>query len=158
MITNKYLMKLKFFLLYFILIISMNSFCQLGPTIGGDLSSGNNYKGTSLFFSAINATMTTLNIVNFNKEGKSKENAGFGILTGICQISYGLIYKNDCPASDRNVYLPLNVGLGLITVLTSVGRLFTKEAKKDKLTSLNLLYIPNNNKSIGIGFSLTRKL
>ena len=96
--------------------------------------------------------------MNYNKPGQSKSNAGFGIVTGLCQVTYGLIYKDDCPKTDRNTFLTLNVGLGTLAILTSTLRLLKKEHKNTNLTSWNLFYKPIKTNNFEIGIMMTRKI
>ena len=46
------------------------------------------------------------------------------------QITYGIIYKNDCPIKSRNIYLGLNIGIGIAAIISSGLRLLKKEDSK----------------------------
>ncbi|MBI5540208.1 MAG: hypothetical protein HY951_09140 [Bacteroidia bacterium] len=145
----------KLLILFFILTISQNCFCQLGPTLNLSSGQGDNYKGSLLLFSALNVTITTLNIVNINNSGKLKSSAGFGIVTGLSQITYGLIYK---PKTNNKEFVILNIGLGTATIVTSCLRLFKNKSNKSNATSWNLFYVPIETNKFGVGISLTRKI
>lgn len=153
--------KQKLLLLFFILTLSGKCICQIGPTMSGGFgfgsgsSHGNGYNEISLLFTALNGTMSTMNIVNAEKAGKIKSSAGFGIVTGASQIAYGLIYK---PETGRSEFIALNVGIGTVTILTSCYRLYKNSSKKNNATSLNLFCVPVKNNKMGVGVSLTRKI
>ena len=147
--------KQKIFILLFILAVSQKCFCQIGPSLNTSSSGGQgNSDGMTLLFSAINATMTTMNLVNISTHGKLKSSAGFGIITGFSQVAYGLIYA---PKVGRDEFVALNVGVGTVTIVTSCLRLIKKE-KKNSSTSWNFICVPINNNKFGAGISLTRKI
>ena len=135
--------------------ISQNCLCQI-PNLSLSGGNKNNSNGGSLVFAAINITMTSMNIMDISSHGKLRSTAGFGIVTGVSQITYGLIYQ---PETNRNEFMAINVGIGTATLLVSSWRLFkNKESKKNNATSWNLFFVPVKTDKFGVGISLTRKI
>ncbi|MEO6301668.1 MAG: hypothetical protein ABIP51_00720 [Bacteroidia bacterium] len=79
--------------------------------------------GGTLFLSSLNLTVNTFNTVNFNNK-KKKSNAGFGIITGLVQFSYGVMNSNTEPDLSA-----VDISLGAATIVYSSIRLFKKERK-----------------------------
>jgi hypothetical protein len=146
---------IKLLILFCILIISKNCACQSGTSQNLSSAKNDNYTSASLLFSAVNVTISTMNILNIKKEGMVRSSAGYGVLTGISQIIYGLIYK---PKLNSNEYVKLNIVLGCVTLSTSCFRLYKNASKKNKATSWNLYYVPFQTNKFGVGISLTRKI
>ena len=144
---------IKILILFYVLAISQRAMSQMGPSFSFSSGSSSGYTGISIFFSAVNVPITTMNIIQFNK--KDKSNAGFGIVTGLAQIAAGLIYK---PDSGNNVFFPINLGLGSAALITSSLRLFQKNPKKNTMTTWNLYYVPMTTDKYGIGISLIRRI
>jgi len=147
----------KWLLFIYLTIITNISYCQLSPIISG--GSIDNYKTSTFFFSGINTTLSTINIINYNQEGKSKYDAGFSIITGFAQISYGLIFYNNKNSSiNNNTLLLINIGIGTTTIFISCLRFFHKNYKNEKVTSLNLYCVPIGKRNLGIGIHFSKNI
>ena len=117
-------------LIIFILILSSKLHCQdmLGLSNIQVYSAPSKNKeldrtGGTLFLSSVNLTINTFNTMNFNDK-KKKSNAGFGIITGLFQLSYGAMERN----RDINIS-SIDISLGAATIVYSSIRLFKKERK-----------------------------
>jgi len=124
-----------------------------GWSFGGTPSPHENYKGTTIIFSAINIPLTTINIINLcNKKGQNGFE-GFIILSGIAQLITTSLYSVN---SDK-AYTVDNVLTGTAVIVTSSMSLILNKNKKSKI-SLNLNTLPIDNKTFVFGLRLTKQL
>lgn len=104
----------------------------------------------TLIFSSINASMNTVNFLSL-KNHKEKSNAGFGIITGVTQLTYGAFNHNE---KDLQA---VDISFGLATVIFSTFCILKKEKKhKEQKLSLTLSspQTPFNNKISGASLLL----
>lgn len=108
------------------------------------------YKAISIVFTGLNATLTTFNIIHFNKGGKSKYNAGFAILTGLTQVVVGGFMKG-----EGNTGLEImNYSVGTATAIIGGIRLFKKEKKHLDITMYPYTVPVKNGIIIGMTLAL----
>lgn len=114
------------------ILLASSDYCKGQNLLTGlnSSSDGDNYKVNSFVFTGKNATMATFNIININKEGKSKTNGGFAILTGLAQIIFCGIYSEKAEKG----FSILNYTMGTATAVIGGIRLFKKDRKQKDLT------------------------
>jgi len=125
--------------LLIVLVSVLNSHAQRNFQLGLGMGTVNpvprldDYKVTTVLFSAVNASCVAFNVIGFNQSGRSKSNAGFGLVLGFLQLSYGLLHTHkDDPFRNAHVLTPVNISLGLVTIGTSAVRLFKKDPMEEK--------------------------
>ena len=122
--------------------------------IGDD---GKLYETSTIFFSTVNVTFTTFNIVRLVKTNKHKSNAAFGIIFGTAQTIYGGLNANSAE-KNASLYTTINIGLGLTTILTSLLRLVKKSPPKENKVVFNFFYLPpidKNTAAVGLNLKHT---
>ena len=147
--------------LFFLLIlffITLKSNGQISSGGFGQIADNNSdlYLTGSIVFSAINVTATTFNIVKLHKYDKYRSNAIFGIISGATQTALGFANIN---ATHKNAFIPaeINIGVGAITLATSIIRLATKNPPKEDKVAFNFYYLPiseSNHPLVGINLAI----
>lgn len=148
----------RFFLL---LLFQCTWVCQAQSTfqlggLAGNCDNVNNYLSATLFFSAVNGTFATFNVIRIAGEDKHKSNAGLGLVVGAGQMIYGAMNTNS-PTKNAAGLAAVNIGVGLTTVATSIIRILMKHTVKEKKVACNLFCFPLENQ-YAIGFSITGRI
>ncbi len=123
----------------------------------GSNNSAENISGT-IFFSAINTAFITCNIIKLTQTDNSKSNAGFGIISGLTQATFGALLANNSN-KDTKTLATINIGFGLGAIVTSGLRLLKTSPPKNKAVAFNPFYLPkiDNAKAI-IGLSFIARI
>ncbi len=117
-----------FFLSLLSTVIIRSQTIDLGfgnSSLGYQSNKNSNDVAGTIIFSSINTSMNTINFLVLKKQ-KEKSNAGFGIITGLTQLTYGAIYDKEKSLQA------INVSYGSATIIFSVICLLKKERKKEK--------------------------
>lgn len=144
-------MKEKIFVLTFTLIICIKICNGQNLTGFNPLGGGDNYKVSSIVFTSVNATLTTLNVINYNHEKRSQENGGFAMVTGLAQIIYCGIYSKNI--SDAG-YTILNYSVGTITSVIGGLRLFKKKKQQSAVAYYLYSYPTGSDTVIALGVTI----
>lgn len=140
-----------FFWFCFLLICAERSSSQsllTGAGLGGGIA--DNYKVNSFIFTGINTTLTTFNIINFNKPSKYNTNGGFALLIGFAQIFYCSIYSEK---SETGLNW-LNYSVGTVTAVIGGIRLFKKKMTQNDITMRPYMCPQINGFSLGLMLTL----
>jgi len=153
-------MNLKKLFIFSLILTSLNSFGQIGPSSGLSIVDNQSlYLIPTTIFSAINLTTTAITIHRLNNQDKTdkyRTNAIFAIISGGLQTAIGI---GNISANYKNSFIPtsLNIGIGASTIVTSIIRLARKKKTKNTLESCNFLYSLTVDNSSIVGIRIIRK-
>jgi hypothetical protein len=115
------------------LIVSV-MFCKAQISLSAGtwpLTHSDEYKEATVIFTAMNAAALTFQLINFKKAGASKSNAGFGLILGALQITYGCLHTSSTdPYGNAKTLTTVNISMGLVTMITSGIRIFKRDQPK----------------------------
>ena len=120
----------------------------------------NNVLYLTSLFTAVNLYQTVNNLSKLTDTNTPKQNAVFGIATGGLQILYTFTYPLNDSYDNKELksYKLFNIGMGSITIISSVMRLAFKQPTKTKSYSWNIIYIPVKNNNPCIGLRIIKKI
>ena len=114
-----------------------------------------NYETGTLILTAINSTLTTLNLAGINPKWQPQYVQGVAIATGVCQLGYG-IWQTRSDFATLNL---VNITAGTATIITNGILLYNTLNPGKKLFSWNLYSapIPNKMNKLEFGVKLVKK-
>jgi hypothetical protein len=128
----------------FLFLFKTSIFAQ--NLVSGFTTPQDNYRISSLIFTGVNTSMTTLNILTYNNE-KSQIDGGFSILTGVAQIVYASINSGN---NTNKAYHILNYSVGTITIISGGLKILNKKKIKNELTFSPFTNIQREGAIVGL--------
>ena len=154
-----------------IMFISVRSYAQPDDVVhSGQIKTG--YSISSAVLLGANTEMNILNISHFHSGVKSSKLPIGGLILGSTEVLLGIFsfrhsdYYYGIPGLTSNIKVIYrgqnnlcyaNIALGSATILTSAYNLFLNKKVKKKTTALGLFGYPNQNNSIAMGLSISKK-
>ena len=118
---------------------------------------GREYVAGTFFFTAIDATLITYNVVRIYNNDLRKYAASFGIIAGAAQMGYGAARYSDVKKFETTS--AINFGMGFTAIMTSTLRLLKKPESREPRVAFNLFCIPGADmNSNGVGICIRAKL
>ncbi|MEO6166541.1 MAG: hypothetical protein ABIO46_06700 [Chitinophagales bacterium] len=145
--------------------LSKEEFAMIQPTYQPYSFIEPAYGISTAILSGLNVSLSTINGIQIANESSNKVVPVVGIISGSGQLITGLAKFNTDDDSgfgsdineSENAISMVNIGIGTTTMILSTWNLIAGKKSKEQLTSWNIYGVPTGNKSLGMGFSLSRR-